>query len=98
MASLLPLCVNLRSSPSLLSLRLFLLPSFPPSLLPSFPPSLPSPSPSCRDNFRFWESYKASIEAMLARDRAFVENNEHLSDEAKAEQLADFEKNEKHWR
>ena len=35
---------------------------------------------------------------MLAKDRAFVEDNEHLSDEAKAEQLADFEKNEKHWR
>ena len=42
------------------------------------------------------EVNRVGVRSMLSL--AFVEDNEHLSDEAKAEQLADFEKNEKHWR
>ncbi|MBR9978289.1 MAG: tryptophan 2,3-dioxygenase [Bacteroidetes bacterium] len=43
------------------------------------------------DSFRFWDSYRAAVHAMMARDRSVIENNPTLSAEDKKEQLRDLE-------
>lgn len=45
--------------------------------------------------FSFWESYRAAIAEMIARDRAVIESDAQLSDEGRAMELGKLENTEK---
>ena len=49
------------------------------------------------DAFRFWESYRAAVHAMLAGDRRVVETNPTLGDEEKAQQLRELDGTTQHF-
>lgn len=48
-------------------------------------------------NFRFWEEYRKSVDAMLAGDRCTIETNPLLSPEDRKRHLAELEKTQEHF-
>ncbi len=45
--------------------------------------------------FKFWESYRKAVDAMLSSDKAIIEGNDYLSDADKQFQLKDLENTRK---
>ena len=49
------------------------------------------------DSFRFWESYRAAVRDMLARDRRVIETNPTLGEEETAQQLRELDATAAHF-